>query len=337
MSAHLKPIFPVILVCLVLTLACSVFSPSGTSPALTSTPAESPTPLLSRASAIPEDAHKTTPDEDVYPPVIHLPGYQQPVPMPGPVNTAGGEDSPFMAPDGGMFLFFFTPAVSVPAQQQLTDGVTGIWWSLPEGDGWTEPQRAVLNDDLALDGCPFYQDGTLWFCSVRAGTLREIDFYTARFTGAGWADWQNAGAQLNLDLGVGELHIRADGNWMVFHQVDPETGNMDLFSSERTAEGWSEPVSLGAPINTEQIEGWPYLSPDGSELWFTRPSSMGYPGPAIWRSFRSGDGWGEPQEIISSFAGESTMDPAGNIYFTHHFYSADGQMLEADIYVSYRQ
>jgi hypothetical protein len=40
--------------------------------------------------------------------------------------------------------------------------------------------------------------------------------------------------------------------------------------------------------------------------------------------------------IISQFAGESSVDNEGNIYFTHHFYK-DGVMLEADYYVAYRK
>ena len=47
--------------------------------------------------------------------------------MEGPVNTAGAEDSPFVTPDGQTLYFFFTPDVRVPAEQQLLDGVTGIW------------------------------------------------------------------------------------------------------------------------------------------------------------------------------------------------------------------
>jgi hypothetical protein len=40
--------------------------------------------------------------------------------------------------------------------------------------------------------------------------------------------------------------------------------------------------------------------------------------------------------MVSSFAGEPTLDAQGNLYFVHHFYSG-GVMLEADIYVAYRK
>ncbi len=68
----------------------------------------------SREDAIPDDAVKVTPETDVFPPVVHDPAWSDPVPVAGPVNTAGAEDSPFIAPDGGMFLFWFTPDVTIP-------------------------------------------------------------------------------------------------------------------------------------------------------------------------------------------------------------------------------
>jgi hypothetical protein len=57
---------------------------------------------------------------------------------------------------------------------------------------------------------------------------------------------------------------------------------------------------------------------------------------AIFRSTKDGDSWGEPVEVVSQLAGEPTVDPEGNVYFTHHYYVND-QMVEADIYVIRRK
>jgi hypothetical protein len=81
------------------------------------------------------------------------------------------------------------------------------------------------------------------------------------------------------------------------------------------------------------MEGWPYISSDGEELWFTR-FYLGT--PAIFRSLKTADGWDEPELIISQFAGECTLDDEGNIYFVHHYYE-DNVMIEADIYVAYKK
>jgi hypothetical protein len=83
----------------------------------------------SREDVIPPDAVKVAPATDSLPPV----------PMEGPANTAGAEDSPFITPDGSRFFFFFTPDVRVPVEKQVLDGATGIWECHREGSSWSEP------------------------------------------------------------------------------------------------------------------------------------------------------------------------------------------------------
>ena len=56
----------------------------------------------------------------------------------------------------------------------------------------------------------------------------------------------------------------------------------------------------------------------------------------MFRSKRLGGEWQEPELIVSTFAGEPTLDWAGNLYFVHHFYE-DGVLIEADIYVAHRR
>jgi hypothetical protein len=94
---------------------------------------------------------------------------------------------------------------------------------------------------------------------------------------------------------------------------------------------WQPPVNVAA-VNSPETEGWPYLSQDRNELWFLRT----YKGtPAIFRSKKTGGQWGKPEMIVSQFAGEPTLDNAGNLFFVHHFFK-DNKMIEADIYTARR-
>jgi hypothetical protein len=131
------------------------------------------------------------------------------------------------------------------------------------------------------------------------------------------------------------MHISADGNELFFHSPRAGgKGQFDIWVSKKGNGEWTEPKPLDS-INTIENEGWPFLSQDGKELWFTRF----YQGsPAIFRSLRndSESNWGNPELIISQFAGEPTLDNLGNIYFTHHFYK-EGKMIEADIYVAMKK
>jgi hypothetical protein len=275
-----------------------------------------------------------TPATDIHPPILHSDEYQEPVPLDGPINTAGAEDSPFIpCCEEGMFYFFFTPDVRVPVEQQLLDGVTGIYVAQKINGEWGEPERVKLQDPLkvAIDGCTFVHEDTMWFCSARQG-YTGVHWFTAKYMREKWTNWENADFDPSLD--VGELHFSTDWNKLFYHSArDGGHGGTDIWMAEYVDGEWQEPENIDI-INTEANESMPYLTPDGNELWFNR----WYQGtPAVFRSLKSNGEWQEPELIISMFAGEPTLDDNGNIYFVHHFFSETGEMIEADIYVAYRK
>lgn len=284
-----------------------------------------------REDSIPEDAVKMRPETDVYPPQLHSDEYEQPVPMPGPVNTAGAEDSPFVpCSNEDTFYFVFTPDVQVPVEEQLLDDVTGIYVSKKVNGEWGEPERVILQDPwkLSLDGCTFVQDDIMWFCSARQG-YTGVHWFTAEYIDEEWTNWENA--DFDPALEVGELHFVNNWAEIYYHSARAGgKGGTDIWFSRKVNDQWQEPVNVES-INSEENEGMPYITPDGKELWFNRR----YLGsPAIYRSMQVNGEWQEPELIISQFAGEPTLDNEGNIYFVHHFY-ADAEMIEADIYVAY--
>lgn len=290
---------------------------------------EQPYPDLDRENYIPADKVKLTPADDNFIPVMMSDEWNDPVPLEGTVNTAGAEDSPFIT-DDGRFFFFFTPDAQIPAEQQLTDSVTGIWWCTVDNGIWSEPKRVILNDDVALDGCSFVQGDTLWFGSVRAGNLGEIDIYRAYYNGSKWTDVENAGSKLNVDYDIGELHITSDGSQMYYGKYI--NSQYDIYMLTRSGNDWINPVAVENASSSSTDENLPFITDDGNELWFTGPSVHGYTGPATFRCLMTDSGWGEPEEIIGNFAGEPCLDSEGNIYFVHHYFDLDIGILEADIY-----
>jgi hypothetical protein len=309
------------------------------SPTLETTPVPDtvePSPTMpSRHETIPNEAVKMSPETDLFPPQLHSDEWEAPVPVPGPINSAGAEDSPFITPDGNTLTFFFTPDVDVPVEKQLLDGVTGIYMSQKLNGEWIEPERVVLIEpgELSLDGCQFIQENILWFCSARVGNYRGVDLWTAEYKDGAWTNWQNAGEKLNLDYWAGEMHISTDKNAFYFHSDREDgIGGIDIWVSYWINGDWDDPQNVWE-VNTETTDGWPFLSEDESELWFLR-TYQGY--PAIFRSKNKNGGWGEPELILSQFAAEPSLDREGNIYFVHHYFE-DGKMIEADIYVAYRK
>ena len=286
-------------------------------------------PLIDRAASVPNDIEKRSPTTDAAPPILHSPEYEAPVPVPGGVNTSGGEDSPFILPDGETLYFFFTPDVRVPAEQQLLDGVTGIYVAHKDGEVWGEAERVWLEppDLLSLDGAPTVDGNTLWFATVREG-IDSLQIFTAQWGDGRWQDWQPVSSRLRDEIMIGEVEVY--GDILYFHSDRPGgKGGLDIWMTACSGDTWTDPVNIDV-VNTEGNEGWPDISPDGSELWFTRTYNGS---PAIFRSLWQGDDWGTPELILSQFAGESAVDGEGNIYFTHHYFE-NGEMIEADIFVA---
>jgi hypothetical protein len=321
---HRKFIKGIALCILLLTLvACD-----GTSSTLPTPQPTATLNIINREALIPADAVKMSPESDENPPLLYSSEYEPPVPVPGKVNTAGAEDGVFVTPDGNTMYFFFTPDVNVPVEQQILDGVTGLYVSQKQDGMWGEPERIVLQDPgkLAMDGCEFVQDNVMWFCSAREG-YTGLHWFTTKYQEGRWQNWTNA----DFDPGykVGELHFSRDWHELYFHSERPGgKGGLDLWLSELVDGVWQEPVNLAA-LNTTDSEGWPALNPAEDELWFTR--NWG-----VWRSKKVNGEWQDAELIVSPLAGEPSLDRDGNLYFVHHYY-VDGEMIEADIYVAYKK
>lgn len=284
--------------------------------------------IPNRESLIPTDTVKMGPDNDPAPPLSLSDEYEDPIPLPYPVNTRGAEDSPFVLPDGETLYIWFTPDANLEAAAQAVDKATGIYKFTKTQDGWSAAERMWFADpDKAhLDGCAFFLDSSVWFCGIREG-LEGMHWFTAEEIEEGWS--QPEIIEFIPDDEVGELHISKDGSELYFHSNRPGgQGGMDIWLSRKVDGTWQEPENL-TNVNSEYDEGWPALSPDETELWISRNYGL-------WRSVKVDGQWQTPELMFSPLAGEATIDNQGNVYFTHHFFVED-QKIEADIYVAYKK
>ena len=237
--------------------------------------------------------------------------------------------------DGETLYFFFTPNVTVLAEQQVLDGVTGIYMSIKQNGSWTTAKRVILQDTgkISLDGAEFVQGNVMWFASAREG-YTGVNLFTAEFKNGKWSNWRYVGDKLMKEYEVGEMHITADGTELYFHSPRfGGKGQFDIWVSRNAGNEWQAPENVAA-VNTAETDCWPFISQDGNELWFTRTHNGS---PAVYRSTKLNGKWHEPELIVSQFAGEPTLDNKGSLYFVPHFFDAEGEMVEADIYVAYKK
>lgn len=97
--------------------------------------------------------------------------------------------------------------------------------------------------------------------------------------------------------------LSADGSTLYFSTLkSPGVGGFDICTSEwRGGSAWTNPVNLGAPINSRSHEACPSLTTDGKTLYFMRCTRMDQntaEGCALFRVEKKSNGmWGEPEAL----------------------------------------
>ena len=111
--------------------------------------------------------------------------------------------------------------------------------------------------------------------------INKLKIYTA--TGENW-DKISSFAYNNNEYSTGHPTISADGKILIFSSDMPRGfGGTDLYYCVRTGEGrpWGRPVNLGAKINTEGEEQFPFLDKKG-KLYFASTGHAGLGGLDIF-------------------------------------------------------
>lgn len=191
--------------------------------------------------------------------------------------STGWEEAPFLTPDGRRLLY--SSRRDIPGWGPARDNAN--LWMVERTDegGWSEPVP-VSGDvnrprvggrggpDRSETGPALLADGTLLY-STEEEPERSSDIYAADPASGG--RWVNARPML-LNTAGDEAHptVSPDGRYLVFDGFrDVFAPGQDLFVSERTEYGWSEPVPLPEPVNSPADEVHPRFSPDGGLLFFS--------------------------------------------------------------------
>jgi outer membrane protein OmpA-like peptidoglycan-associated protein len=157
---------------------------------------------------------------------------------------------------------------------------------------------------------------------------------SAKKVGDKWQDIQDLPIS-NPEYTVCHPTISVDGNSLYFaSNMTVGFGGMDLYVCRKIGDVWGEPVNLGAAINTDKDEAFPYMHPDGT-LYFASTGHNSLGGYDIFASKAVKGVFDEPQNIGQPF--NSQYDDFGfildlerkNGYFTSNRKGGKG---EDDIY-----
>lgn len=123
-------------------------------------------------------------------------------------------------------------------------------------------------------------DGTLVKQSRISGKGGWDIFVCPRVNGR-YTSQVNLPGEVNTPLNEYSPEIAPDGSYIIFQSNNRQDmiGSIDLFVTFKRADGtWSPGINLGKGVNTESVEKWPTITPDGRYLFFTshRPVEVTY-------------------------------------------------------------
>lgn len=176
-------------------------------------------------------------------------------------------------PDGSRIFF----QSDRPIDQAESEFEYNIWYADREGDSWGTAKSIgrPINGRKHTGGPSVTRDGTLYFC--------EMDFesgvqglYRSAFLNGAYQEPVRLPDGVNLALQNFDAYVDPDGGFLIFPTFERQ-GHEDNPGDLRIAyrdevDLWSQAVSLGSPIHTEDQQGSISISADGRFIFFTRAS-----------------------------------------------------------------
>jgi hypothetical protein len=186
---------------------------------------------------------------------------------------------PFFSPNGNRIYF--------------GDNDNGIGYVDKVESGWSMPKSLGLVARFPELKNTFYpsvsSNGTIYFMGNAPGLWNNLGIYRAEFVNGEYTKPELLPPSINAPGGLRNWapYIAPDESFLIFCSTRgvSKYDQGDLFISFRKPDGgWTDPMNMGAPINTDQMERFSTLSPNGKFLFFTRDVLPDYYEDVFWVS-----------------------------------------------------
>ncbi len=193
--------------------------------------------------------------------------WQMPESLSPNINSAFNEGTCTISADGRRLIF-----TSCLGRQGY--GSCDLFISEREGDEWSEPKN--LGDRVngpEWDSQPTLSpDGrTLYFVSTRKGGMGGRDLWMSTLNDDGeWTKAVNLGETVNTPQEDVSPFIHPNNRTLYFASNGRTGfGGYDIYFTERTGNGWSEPENFGAPVNTGEDQVSLFITANGEKGYYS--------------------------------------------------------------------
>jgi len=264
-------------------------------------------------------------------------------PLPEEVNSPFPELKPVFSHDG--HELFFT-RVSHPENANGARDPQDIFVATKNGDDqWSKAENAgsALNNKYANGICSVVNPSTLLVLNTYQGKgKKNMGAATVeRKHDSAWDAPSNLDIEFFYNLNKHQDYfLSADEQAIVMALERSDSyGELDLYVSVKQGDDfYSSPINLGGKINTSEMEFAPFLSKDGTTLYFSSEGHRGFGNSDIYKCERLDNtwaNWSEPQNL-----GPAVNTEFWEAYFTispdnkfAYFVSNDGsENGDEDIY-----
>jgi hypothetical protein len=235
----------------------------------------------------------------------------------------------------------FAPGIvaSTHASVTISNDGTEIYWSDEriyvaryESDRWTRPEPLPFSlEDANDDGPKLSPDNQkLFFNSDRPrwpGDFRRERIWCAERTDSGWCEAIPLGPEINDAHLHWQVSVDPAGRLYFGSERSGSKGRDDVFVAEPENEGFAQPFSLDAAINSEAHEGSPFVARDGRYMIFMRDSEL-------WQSVRGQDDHWKQARRLAAPAGAACpyVSPDGRYLFFLRFDRNDTGRYRTHVY-----
>ena len=183
--------------------------------------------------------------------------FTEPELLPGAVNTKLNDGTVAFTPDGKKMYFsicdvncsiyesLYNPETRQWGEPQMVAGINGKRESLQDGRGKVQASNTYDKDPyLSPDG------KIMFFTSDREGGVGKLDIWYSIKNGEGWSTPINAGTKINTAFSEMKPVIGRDGALFFCSDGHVGFGGYDMFRASGNIGNWSNPVNMGAPLNS---------------------------------------------------------------------------------------